>query len=40
MYDLHEFLSPINVAVLNDDNAYNESQFGSIIKIYEEELPV
>lgn len=40
MYDLHEFLSPINVAILNDDNAYNETQFGSIIKIYEDELPV
>jgi formiminoglutamase len=40
MYDLQEFLSPINVAILNDDNAYNETQFGSIIKIYEDELPV
>lgn len=39
MYDLHEFLSPINVAELNDDNPYNDSQFASIIKIYEEELP-
>ena len=40
MYDLQEFLSPINVAILNDDNAYNETQFGSIIKIHEDELPV
>ena len=39
MYDLHEFLTPVNVAELNDDNAYNDLQFGSIVKIYEEELP-
>ena len=39
MYDLHEFLSPVNVAELNDDNPYNSSQFASIMKIYEEELP-
>lgn len=39
IYDLHEFLFPINVAELNDDNAYNDLQLGRIIKIYEEELP-
>ena len=39
MYDLHEFLSSINVAALNDDNAYNDSQLGSIIKINQVELP-
>ena len=39
MYDLHEFLSSINVAALNDDKAYNDSQLGRIIKIYEERLP-
>jgi arginase family enzyme len=39
MYDLHEFLSPVNVAELNDDNPYNSSQFASIMKIYEDELP-
>lgn len=39
MYDLHEFLSPLNVAALNDDSTYNDSQFGSVIKIHEEELP-
>lgn len=39
MYDLHEFLSPINVAELSDDNAYNDRQFASIIKINEDEMP-
>jgi len=39
MYDLHEFLAPINVAQLNDDNAFNDLQFASIIKIYEKEFP-
>ena len=39
MYDLQEFLLPINVAALNNDNAYNDSQLAGIIKIYEEELP-
>jgi formiminoglutamase len=39
MYDLQEFLLPINVAALNNDNSYNDSQLAGIIKIYEEELP-
>lgn len=39
MYDLHEFLTSVNVAALNDDKAYNGSQMGSVIKIYEEEFP-
>jgi arginase family enzyme len=39
MYDLHEFLSPVDVAALNDNKAYNGSQMGSVIKIYEEEFP-
>lgn len=39
MYDLNEFLSPINVAELNDDNGYNDAQLGSILKFFEEELP-
>jgi len=39
MYDLHEFLAPINVAQLTDDNAFNDLQFASIIKIYENEFP-
>ena len=39
MNDLHEFLSPLNVAALNDNKPYNGSQMGSVIKIYEEEFP-
>ena len=39
MNDLHEFLSPLNVAALNDNRPYNGSQMGSVIKIYEEEFP-
>ncbi len=39
MYDLHEFLSPLNIAALNDDKAYNDSQMGNVIKIYTEEIP-
>lgn len=36
---MHEFLSPINVAELSGDTAYNDSQAASIIKIYDEEFP-
>ena len=39
MYDLHEFLLPVNAASLNNDNAYNDRQMASVISIYEEELP-
>jgi arginase family enzyme len=39
IYDLHEFLSPVNVAELSDDNAYNDSQVANCIKIYEDEFP-
>ncbi|MDE3212718.1 MAG: formimidoylglutamase [Bacteroidota bacterium] len=39
MYDLYEFLSPVNKAMINDDAGYNDSQFASCIRIYEEELP-
>ncbi len=39
MNDLLEFLSPINVAAINDDMAYNDSQMASVISIYEEEFP-
>lgn len=38
-YDLHEYLSPLNVAFITDDAAHNDSQMGTIIKIYEEEIP-
>ncbi|MEO6289523.1 MAG: formimidoylglutamase [Ginsengibacter sp.] len=39
MNDLHEFLSPINVALLNDDKTYNDRQFANSIKIYEQNIP-
>lgn len=39
MYDLHEFLEPVNSADLNDDVSYNDGQLASNITIYEEEMP-
>lgn len=39
MYDLKEYLSPLNPAALNDDLTYNDSQIGRVIKIYEKEFP-
>lgn len=39
IYDLHEYLSPLNVAEISGDAAYNDSQMGSVIKINEEEIP-
>ena len=39
MDDLEDFLLPVNLASLNDDKGYNESQLAGFIKIYEEELP-
>jgi arginase family enzyme len=38
-YDLHEYLSPVNVAEISEDAAYNDSQIASVIKINEEEIP-
>ena len=39
MDDLHEYLLPINIAALNNDREYNDSQFAKFIKIYEQEIP-
>ena len=39
MYDLYEFLTPINKTAINDGEPYNDSQLANFIKIYEEELP-
>jgi formiminoglutamase len=39
MYDLYEFLSPLNKHLISEDNGYNDSQFASCIKMYEDELP-
>lgn len=39
MDDLHEFLTPVNKYLLNDDRPYNDSQLGSFIRAYEEDFP-
>jgi arginase family enzyme len=39
MQDLTDFLEPINVAELNNDEGYTDGQFGKHILIYEGELP-
>ena len=39
MHDLNDYLLPVNVAYLNNDLKYSETQFGNIIKINEEHLP-
>jgi formiminoglutamase len=39
MYDLQEFLEPVNSSELNDDVAYNDGQMATNIKLYEAELP-
>ena len=39
MYDLHEFLNPVSVHKMNDDNGYTDGQLAKHITIYENELP-
>jgi formiminoglutamase len=39
MYDLHDFLVPVNIHLLNDDSGYNDGQFAKHINIYSDELP-
>jgi formiminoglutamase len=39
MYDLREFLSPVNTTSLNDDREYSDSQLASFINIHEEQIP-
>ena len=39
MYDLHDFLTPIPIHELNDDNGYTDGQLAKHIAIYENELP-
>ncbi len=38
-YDLNEFLTPLNPAEISGDKAYNDSQIGNVIKLYENEIP-
>ncbi len=39
MYDLHDFLLPINIHSLNDDQGYNDGQIAKHILINEGEIP-
>jgi formiminoglutamase len=39
MYDLHDFLSPVDIHLLNEDSGYNDGQFAKHITIHNEELP-
>ncbi|MFN8242649.1 MAG: formimidoylglutamase [Ferruginibacter sp.] len=39
MHDLHDFLWPVAVHQLNDDNGYNDGQLAKHIAIFEEQLP-
>ena len=39
MYDLHEFLNPVTIHNLNDDNGYTDGQLAKHIAVYENELP-
>jgi len=39
MYDLHEFLEPINTASFNDDKGYNDGQIANFISVYEDIIP-
>ncbi|HJU45228.1 MAG TPA: formimidoylglutamase [Chitinophagaceae bacterium] len=37
--NLSDFLSPVNTAVISDDEGYRDGQIGKSIKVYEEHLP-
>ncbi len=39
MYDLHDFLSPVPIHELNDDNGYTDGQLAKHIALYDTELP-
>jgi formiminoglutamase len=39
MDDLQDFLLPVNLATLNDDKRYNDSQLANFIKVYDGEMP-
>jgi formiminoglutamase len=38
-YDLIEYLTPVDVVDISGDASYNDSQIGSIIKTYRDEIP-
>jgi formiminoglutamase len=39
MYDLHQFVEPIRIAELNNDEGYNSRQIGSKVVAYEDHIP-
>ena len=39
MYDLQQFLEPVNLALVNNDSSYNDGQIGNHILIYAEQIP-
>jgi formiminoglutamase len=39
MYDLHDFLEPIQVEHINGDGGYNDGQLAKHIRVYEDEMP-
>ena len=39
MYDLHDFLTPIAVDIINGDNGYNDGQLAKHITLFEGQLP-
>ncbi len=39
MYDLHDFLEPVNMHELNEDEGYNDGQLARHIAVYHTELP-
>ncbi len=39
MYDLHDYLIPVDIHALNEDSGYNDGQFAKHIRIYDTELP-
>lgn len=39
MNDLHEYLSPVNSRLLNNDNAFRDQQLGNQIRLHESQFP-
>jgi arginase family enzyme len=39
MYDLHDFLKPISIQEINEDNGYTDGQLAKHIAVYENEIP-
>lgn len=39
MYDLHDFLIPIDIHAINEDSGYNDGQFARHIYGYDSEMP-